>query len=749
MIEQGLFKRHFVGRDGFIWWIGQVVSEDKWVENTPGRRTLTTSDRKGFGERYKVRIMGYHTANKNELTDDQLPWASVMYPVTAGSGGAGTWSNAALRQGSFVFGFFLDGEDAQQPVIMGVIGFNEYTSITKRDNSDIAFFPFSGYTNRDTVARYSNNLSNGETPAGTQTGPTQKPSNVTVQESVAGHEKREGASSEQKKNGEVKDSIPQPSTCEKVPLGAIQREIKNLIAEVERIKKTKSDWETKVSTKINNAEQKIQSLVSKSSEYIAGGIKWLISEINKYITNKVNNTMKDTYYLLFPNQRPKLKKAVETANDLIACLFRKIISNLLKMVGNFLLKTLDRFITTPLCAVENFVASLVGKLAGLITSTVNSILQPIKSIVGGAFDLAGGILNFITDLLSFLSCDEEPSCAKTKEWSIWSGSEAPVTIDLNSLIQKVETVASTVTKAIDPNNFNFDLNFDDVFSSLGSCNVGPVFCGPPIVEFYGGEGSGATGNAIISAAGEILGVDIITPGSGYSSAPFVNFKDNCGKGRGATGRVQISNGSVSNVIIDNSGTGYLPFPDGSQGGDGRTWAESGDTVVRRNDGTYDSPYKSGQIINLNAGDTVQSCAEPEYVVTENKTITAPSCDFQKIGGNSPTLDSGEYPVILEIGDISIDDPGFAYDKNDKIIITPNNGADLKPEFDSLGSLTKVNIISPGQGFKEFPEIYIESETGYNAKIVPVFNIRKVDDELNVLTSQIVKVIDCVGKVNGR
>ena len=128
MIEQGLFKRHFVGRDGFIWWIGQIVSEQKWAGNIPGYRTPTTADQRGFGERYKVRIMGYHTANKKELTDDQLPWASVMYPVTAGGGGAGAWSNAALRQGNFVFGFFIDGEDAQQPVIMGVLGTNQYTA---------------------------------------------------------------------------------------------------------------------------------------------------------------------------------------------------------------------------------------------------------------------------------------------------------------------------------------------------------------------------------------------------------------------------------------------------------------------------------------------------------------------------------------------------------------------------------------------------------------------------------------------
>lgn len=745
MIEQGLFKRHFVGRDGFIWWIGQIVSEQKWAGNIPGYRTETTSDHKGFGERYKVRIMGYHTANKKELTDDQLPWASVMYPVTAGGGGAGTWSNAALRQGNFVFGFFIDGEDAQQPVIMGVLGTNQYTALAKQDNSDVAFFPFSGYTNNDTVARYSINKSP-EKPQATQVGSKQPPSNTLVQEFVAGHDKKDVASKQQKEEAEVKNPVFQTSTCEKVPLGAIQKQIQNVIAEIEKIKKSANSIESKVLTKINNIEAEIQKAIAKATEFISGGMKWLINEVQKFTTNKINNTLKDTYYLLFPNQRPKLKKAVETANDLIACLFRKIISNLLKMVGNFLLAAADRFINTPLCAVENFVGSLVGKLAGLITSSVDAILGPIKSIVSGISGIAGGILNFITDLLSFLSCDEEPSCSETKEWSIWTGSSSVPSIDLNSLVSKVQSVASTVTQAIDPNNFDFNLDFMDVFDSLNSCNVGPLFCGPPTVEFFGGGGSGAAGNAIISAVGSILGVDMITSGSGYTSAPFVKFNDACGNGSGASGRAIISNGQVSSVVMDQSGAGYLSAPNGSQGGDGRTWATADQTIVKRTNGTYDTPYNPGDTFQVDVGDEVYSCGNTT-IINQVQTLTAPRCSQVTLPiGKDPTSNDGQYPITLEIGDVLISDPGFGYNQNDKIIISPNNGAEMRPEYDSLGSLKKVELISLGQGFTEFPDVYIESNTGYNAKITPIFNVRRVDGE-EVPVSQIINVIDCVGKVS--
>ena len=41
------------------------------------------------------------------MPDDALPWATVMYPVTAGGGGRGNYESSALVAGTFVFGFSL------------------------------------------------------------------------------------------------------------------------------------------------------------------------------------------------------------------------------------------------------------------------------------------------------------------------------------------------------------------------------------------------------------------------------------------------------------------------------------------------------------------------------------------------------------------------------------------------------------------------------------------------------------------
>jgi len=56
------------------------------------------------------------------------------------------------------------------------------------------------------------------------------------------------------------------------------------------------------------------------------------------------------------------------------------------------------------------------------------------------------------------------------------------------------------------------------------------------------------------------------------------------------------------------------------------------------------------------------------------------------------------------------------------------------------------------GFADYPEIRIESETGYNAVLVPYLCVNNIgdlpEDERNALAQQgkILQVVDCVGKV---
>ena len=96
-------NNYFMGLDGFVWFTGVV--EDR---NDPAK----------LG-RVRVRCVGFHTENKNDIPTKDLPWAHVMHPVTdpsmQGMGNTPTF----LLEGSWVVGFFRDAEEKQQPIIMG------------------------------------------------------------------------------------------------------------------------------------------------------------------------------------------------------------------------------------------------------------------------------------------------------------------------------------------------------------------------------------------------------------------------------------------------------------------------------------------------------------------------------------------------------------------------------------------------------------------------------------------------------
>jgi len=108
------------------WWIGVV--EDR-------------ADPEQIG-RYRVRVLGYHTANRVTLPTEDLPWATCVMPVNS-PGISGIGQNPMLVEGSTVIGFFADGDDEQQPIIVGsYMGF----PMEREENPEIGFNdPFHTY----------------------------------------------------------------------------------------------------------------------------------------------------------------------------------------------------------------------------------------------------------------------------------------------------------------------------------------------------------------------------------------------------------------------------------------------------------------------------------------------------------------------------------------------------------------------------------------------------------------------------
>jgi hypothetical protein len=91
-------KKNFIGLEGFIWWIGVV--EDRQDPEQLGR--------------VRVRCFGWHTDQKELIPTDALPWAHPVIPVN-------NPNMYTPKEGDMVFGFFIDGNNAQNPAIMGVL----------------------------------------------------------------------------------------------------------------------------------------------------------------------------------------------------------------------------------------------------------------------------------------------------------------------------------------------------------------------------------------------------------------------------------------------------------------------------------------------------------------------------------------------------------------------------------------------------------------------------------------------------
>ena len=111
-------RTDYLGRDGYTWWVGEV--EDIEDPSQIGR--------------VRVRILGWYTGNSEgdaylkEVPRETLPWATCLLPCDQPQiKSAGT--STELQVGAWVLGFFLDGEEAQLPCVLGAFrGFQQQES---------------------------------------------------------------------------------------------------------------------------------------------------------------------------------------------------------------------------------------------------------------------------------------------------------------------------------------------------------------------------------------------------------------------------------------------------------------------------------------------------------------------------------------------------------------------------------------------------------------------------------------------
>ncbi len=330
----GLYNPGFVGSQ-FHWWLGQVADSKTWRENQPNAFFKDRKDIPGWGYRYKVRIMGIHDAGESMIASDQLPWAQVMYPITSGAGLGGSYQTPGIKQGCFVFGFFLDGSDEQIPIIMGILGNNAKTVIgeTSKDDDDGLFKAKSGYGPKDIVQ--DDQIA------------SEKPSSSPTIESTDAPNKDNAVDTNQEKEGQ-KES---PMECVKHgnSLASMQTHMGNFQRQYQDLMSQLNDYGTAAASKniitnINEGEinSKIDQLIDDTSKLSAGSLLPSLNNTQNFLSEKISGlteTINDAASIT--DRLDNLKADVE-AQSKLACVFNKIKGDLARLVAAGIRRSLRR-----------------------------------------------------------------------------------------------------------------------------------------------------------------------------------------------------------------------------------------------------------------------------------------------------------------------------------------------------------------------------------------------------------------------
>ena len=403
------------------------------------------------------------------------------------------------------------------------------------------------------------------------------------------------------------------------PLQSINLELQNFINTVEDLQEDVDD---------------IQDEVRKTSRSISRNASAMITLMRSNVMRKINILINSLIGNAPVASRFLADEARSEALKIISCLFWRLLANLEGLLGQALNEIINRILNVGECVVESIVSSFIGQILAQLVAAINMILGRISSLLGSVINFTESISEILQSLLSLLDCKEDAEELEVGEWNFLDGSRPDrITLDFNAVFQSATAIADNFNQVVDiPDDisqFNFTFNPQQWISNATStCNVDAILCGPPIVTFYGGSGSGATGNVIVDTLGQVMGIDIITPGS-YTSPPLAYIEDRCGSGSGANVDVGIGftvfatgigTTGVTQVVVNNGGSNYRNNYDGSQGGGGRTWAGRCQTTVKRANLRWDKPYDPTALITLRYFDTVWLPGQHPVTIDSDFTI---------------------------------------------------------------------------------------------------------------------------------
>ena len=742
MIEESLLKSGIIGKDGFVWWIGRVAKRDTWFRENLGN---AFSGEQGF--RCKVRIIGYHPFD-DKLKEEDLPWAQVM--LDAASGNAANGSTMLLQGGETCVGFFLDGEDAQQPVIIGLL----HRNANVKESTNDVLKRKEGETQFKNAPLYTGN----KIPSTNR--PSSKPKSLPQIPALPGTSTVEGTTnkafclwsdspSSAAAAFEIKNTKPVriPSRCSNDLIGGITRILQDFIAIVNTLEQSIGQFIdpllneiVDIANTIKNIAGQIGGIVKQIINSIRDGIiKCLISLFKKFLG--LQKKTDPTHSLT----GPVLQKATKTLLQQIFCIFEKLIDVMIDFVIKMLENMINGVINPTICAAEQAVSGILAKLMSLIEELLEPILSGVQWLTGGLGTISG-ILNqastLATEIYNFIGCDEI-KCNKPSEWisstsaalqrgsDDWTKQLEGVNV-LKGISKDLTQISSGIStgglEGYDYNGSNLsglnkiakglggDLSsiegaiasislFGSNNSSFGECNektsnpqtqydLSPVpfgykysYCIPPIAVAFG-DANGAQLIPIVSN-GSIFSVEVIDGGSGYSSPLSIAIIDNSGYGQGAQVDAIVGvGGSITGAIVISGGSGYCP-------------------------GNYNNVGIDTNITDVN---------------------TLP------ITGISTS-------VVGNVDSVYIIAPGIGYTSGDTISIGTTT---ISPIITPNGSVVKVKLPNNfNQSFARPPIITINTNTGVGAEVIPVMKYTQQgifvnkDSKSVIDQKQVINVVDCV------
>jgi hypothetical protein len=706
MIEESLFKSNFLGRDGFKWWIGQVA---------PVKDQGKQQNGEGWGNRFKVRIVGYHPYNEVELPNEDLPWAHVMLPTTAGSGGGNYAVNPKIKQGDVVFGFFLDGDDAQLPVIFGIFGKTQ--SVPSKEFQG-AFIPFTGYT--ENIKRPNGTLKPDESSESTSTS-QKSPRDVPPEKA-----KQIGG-----------DEIASTTAIgKKIALADSSGDntAKNIEAETYNLIQKVNDPFNKV---LNKAAE-----ISKSVDKIMGVAEGIVGTLSDNLYNGLVPLLQQGLAALYKSVYAAVYAATQSAvaAHLAGVAAQKAMAIPVSLVQNFLpklpgmvLNTLPNTLSSMLgdivdnvkkpnpCVSHQFSGAVFGEIINKIESATSGVLGGVSRILSAGFSVG----NFLTSGLDAIrgigglfdtNQNKNKSADNFDVWRIGIGPDAVADklYDMKEILDQVNRVRNApanivgdVKEGIARVKDGFDV-FTEATSSPGSgCYSGVTLKKtPPTIRLFGGSGFGASVIPVlgdfVTKDGEItssiIGGEIVSTGKNYKYPPFVLVEEESDQGYGAILRTTIDNkGKVNGIYVVSPGESY-PV--------GNININAGEDITRSDPPS--SPYYVSGAFVLTTGN---GYTPGDYGIDNFENIY--SLNLDEDGSIIDVSISGGADFDDNRGSLIGDEGGEGGDERD------GGGFPQNVSVSTVDSPT--NIINRFTSITSVPIINIVTETGSGAILKPILN----------------------------